>query len=263
MTIPNKTSYYFRDVYTGNFFQEWEKEYELGEDFPDFSRLIRIDSSPKIKDSSQNGSIVTVVGSNNFNILYHSSEDEKIHSVQISELFTSDDNIKIQSENPIINASIFCTFVSCKIISQRKFYIKAKNKITLDIKENSYLNTPDMDMRNNILYFKSEDVPMQTFLPPIIKTFDFEEELNVDGSYPPVENIVFSNVRLIPLDLLKNDGSVILNASAIFKVFYESQNGYVMFSRSVPISLSVENEDIDENTLIYYFLSVENQSEHL
>ncbi len=260
MNIPNKTSYYFKDVYEGNFYQEWENEYELKESFPDFSRLIRIDSSPQIKDATLNGNTLTINGYNYFNVLYHSPEDEKIHFLHISEPFTMDENIKLHSDNSIVNASIFCTFVSCKVISQRKIYIKAKNKISVDIKENIALNTPDMDMRNNVLYFKSEDVPMQTFLPPIVKTFDFTEELTIDGSYPSIERIVFSNVRLIPIDLIKNQGSVSLNASAIFKIFYESQSGYVMFSRSVPLTLTVENDDIDENTLLYYFTSIENQS---
>ena len=65
---------------------------------------------------------------------------------------------------------------------------------------------------------------------------------------------------MLPIDIVKNISSATLNTTAIFKVFYENNGNYYMFSRSVPVSLTVEDDDIDENTLVYYFLSVTDKS---
>lgn len=259
MNTPNKTIYFPKTVDSGNITAEWEKEYELEGNMPDIQRLLRIDSTPQISETEINKSSVQINGENVFNILYRSSEDEKIHSINISEPFSVTENIKTDSPSLIPLARIFCTFISCKVISPRKIFIKSKNKISLSIKENVEENIPNLDESKDILFFDTENVPMQTFLPPTTKTFDLEESLTVDGTYPAVDNVIFSSVKIVPLDLVKNISSATLNTTVVFKVFYENSGNYVMFSRSVPLSLTVEDDQIDENTLLYYFLSIKSQ----
>ena len=65
---------------------------------------------------------------NVFNILYHSAEDEKVHNVVFSDYFNISEDLKTNAENLIPTARIFCIYMSCKVISKRKIYIKAKNK---------------------------------------------------------------------------------------------------------------------------------------
>ena len=109
------------------------------------------------------------------------------------------------------------------------------------------------------MFYDTVNFPFQELLPPLTQSFSFEEEFTVDSSYPSVDKIIFSSVRLIPLDIVKSFGSVTLNTSAIFKAFYEGDGKYNLFSRSVPIALTIENETIDENTIIYYYLAVNDQ----
>ncbi len=268
--MSEKKYYFPENVYNETFFSEWEKEYEIPEDFPDISRLIRADSNPKINSvviNSANSSavsdapkIVEIEGDNTFNILFHSTEDEKIHNIVFTDFFNINEDIKQNSDNLIATAKIFCVFMSCKVISKRKVYIKAKNKITLNVINNKSLNVPNIDSQNTTLHFNVNSFNTQTFLPPSTISYNLEEALTVDGTYPPIERIVFTSVRIIPLDLVKSSGSATLNTTVIFKVFYESQNRYYLFSRSIPVSLTLEDADIDENTLLYYFLSITNQS---
>ena len=268
--MSEKKYYFPENVYNETFFSEWEKEYELPENSPDISRLIRADSNPKINSviiKSTNSStvsdgpkIVEIEGDNTFNILYHSTEDEKIHNVIFTDFFNLNEDIKQNSDNLIPTAKIFCVYMSCKVISKRKVYVKAKNKITLSVINNKPLNIPSIDSKNNILHFNVNSYNTQTFLQPSTISYHLEEALTVDGTYPPIERIVFTTVRIIPLDLVKSSGSATLNTTVIFKVFYESQNRYYLFSRSIPVSLTLEDSDIDENTLLYYFLSITDQS---
>ncbi len=259
--------YYFPEtVYKGTFFTEWEKEYELPIDFPDISRLVRADSNPIInsvyisQDNSEVSKQVEIKGMNIFNILYHSGEDEKIYNVVFSDYFNVKEDLKQSSENLIPSAKIFCVFISCKVISKRKIYIKVKNKISLNVIENKTISIPNIDSEDNTLYFNTNSFTMQNFLEPTKFNFQLQESLIVDGTYPAIENIVFSSVRIIPLDLVKGSGNATLNTTVIFKVFYESQNRYYLFSRSIPVSLSLEDSSIDENTLLYYYLSISQQS---
>ncbi len=260
MNSPRKTLYFPKTVENGNIISEWEKEYVLEDSMPDIQKLIRIDSFPKITNTTINGTVVQIDGENRFNVLYRSMDDEKVRSVAISDPFSLSEDIKTDITDLIPFASIFCTFISCKVISPRKLYVKAKNKISLNVKVNVPFQTPDIDESKELLYFNTESVPMQTFVRPLVKTFNLEEKITVDGTYPPVEDIIFSTVKIVPLDLVKNISSVTLNTTVIFKVFYENNGKYVMFSRSVPVSLTVDDEDIDENTLIYYLLTIDNQS---
>ena len=258
MTNSAKTFYFPQTIEAETIFSEWEKEYELEQDMQDLQRLIRIDSIPNINSTEINGNNVQIEGENRFNVLYQSSEDDSFHSITISDIFNVTKDIK-NTENLIPFAKVFCVFISCKIISPRKLYIKGKNKISISIKENVPVESPNMN-DNGSLFFKTETVPMQTFVPPTTKVFNLEETLTIDGTYPQVEKIIFSNVRIIPLDLVKNISSATLNTTVLFKVFYENNGSYTLFSRSIPVSLTVEDEDIDENTLIYYFLSVKDQN---
>lgn len=260
MNTSDKTLYFPKTVENSVIFSEWEKEYELDEKFPDIQRLVRIDSSPKINDTELKENTVEIKGENVFTVLYRSNEDEKIYSVNINDDFSAKHEIKVDNKDLFPFARVFCTFISCKVLSPRKLYVKAKNKITLSIKENVPFTTPNMDEGKDILFFNTEETPMQTFVPPTVKTFNLEEKLTVDGTYPTVEKIIFSTVKMIPLDLVKNIGSATLNTTALFKVFYENNGNYVMFSRSIPVSLSVEDEDIDENTLLYYYLFIDDYS---
>ena len=260
MNTPIKTFYFPKTIENGDLFSEWEKEYELESNMPDLQRLIRIDSAPIIESTQINGGNVQIQGENRFNVLYRSSEDEELHSVNIADAFSVSEDIKNNSEDLIPFAKIFCVYISCKVISPRKLYVKAKNKISLSIKENLPHTTPNINESNNVLFFKTDSIPMQTFVPPINKVFNIEEKITVDGTYPPIEKIIFSNVKIVPLDLVKNIGSATLNTTVIFKVFYENNGAYTLFSRSVPVSLTVDDEDINENTLIYYFLTIKNQS---
>ena len=95
--MSEKKYYFPENVYNETFFSEWEKEYELSENFPDISRLIRADSNPKINSVvinpansssvSDSSKIVEIEGDNTFNILFHSTEDEKIHNIVFTDFF--------------------------------------------------------------------------------------------------------------------------------------------------------------------------------
>ncbi len=259
MNIPKKTIYIPKTVYSDSVISEWEKEFRVPDDMPNISKLIRIDSTPSIESTHMNGKITEIKGVNNCNILYESEDDGKICPLSFSEPFFVEIDTKSDSSALMPFAKVFCTFVSCKVLSPGKLMIKSKNRISLDAKETLSVEIPNTEMGDNVLFYNTTPFNTQEFLPPITKSFDLEEELTLDGAYPPIDNIIFSTVKLIPIDMIKNIGSATLNTSALFKVFYESEGNYVMFTRSVPVSLTVTDDDINENTLIYYFLTVSNQ----
>ncbi len=259
MNTPKKTVYLPKTAYSGYTYTEWEKEYELPETMPGISKLIQIESLPEIIDVVTQNNIADVFGKNTFRILYQSSEDGSVEPLNFSDDFDVNIDMKTDSDNLSTFAKVFCTFVSCKVISPRKLYIKGKNKIHLEATENVSTEIPDINSGNNILFYDTVNFPFQELLPPLTQSFSLEEEFTVDSSYPSVNKIIFSSVRLIPLDIVKSNGSATLNTSAIFKVFYEGDGKYNLFSRSVPIALTVENEAIDEDTIIYYYLAVNEQ----
>jgi hypothetical protein len=259
MNTPKKTVYLPKTAYSGYTYTEWEKEYELPETMAGISKLIQIESLPEITDVTTKSNIADVFGKNTFRILYQSAEDGSVEPLNFSDDFDVSIDMKTDSDNLLTFARVFCTFISCKVISPRKLYIKGKNKIHLEANENVATEIPDINSGNNILFYDTVNFPFQELLPPLTQSFSFEEEFTVDSSYPSVDKIIFSSVRLIPLDIVKSFGSLTLNTSAIFKAFYEGDGKYNLFSRSVPLALTIENETIDENTIIYYYLAVNDQ----
>lgn len=260
MNTRDKTLFFPKNTEKNVLVSDWEKEYSLSDDMKDVQRLIRMDSSPKITKSELVNGAIKLEGENHFNVLYHSSEDDKIHSATFSDPFSISVDVNESSGEIFPFATVFCSSLNCKVLSQRKIYIKSKNQISLSVKENVPVSVPDVNVSNDILFFNTDTVPMQSFSTPTFKSFDLEETLVIDGTYPPIENVIFTSIKLLPLDVVKNISSATLNTTAIFKVFYENSGNYYMFSRSVPVSLTVEDEGIDENTLVYYFLTVTDKS---
>ncbi|OGO87261.1 MAG: hypothetical protein A2Y15_01935 [Clostridiales bacterium GWF2_36_10] len=239
--------------------KDLELEGTLPDFCPDISRLIRVDCIPYIDSSDVNGDKCLVTGKVVCSILYETDYKNKIKSAVFAKDFSH--SFEVQNQNcitPISEAKIRCSHISCKMLSPRKFIIKPRMQLDLDVYCNSIFKTADTQSGDNT-FFKTKEITFEKKLPAYTEEFSFDEENSLLSSEKPIGDIVFGTIRLQPPQVTISGNDAHVKTNAVIKVLYEEENSdneLVMATKIIPISMTLSNLDVNESGKINVVLTV-------
>ncbi len=240
-----------------------DKDLELEEALPDFcpdiSRLIRVDCTPIIESSDINENKCLVVGKVVCRILYETDYKNKIKSALFTKEFNQSFDVQSQScVNPVAETSTRCTHISCKMLSPRKFIIKPRLKLDLDVFGNTAIKTVDTRSGDNTFY-RTNEISFEKRIASYTEDFTFSEEIPLLQNEKPIGDIVFGSVSLQPPQVTMTGNDALVKTNATVKLLYEedsSENELIMVTKTVPVSMTLSNLEVDETGRIAVSLSV-------
>lgn len=195
-------------------------------------------------------------------MLYETDYKNKIKSASFAKDFSHNFDIPMQGcMNPLAEAVTRCTHISCKMLSPRKFIIKPRLQLNLDVFGNEAYKTVDTESGDNT-YFKTTEIAYEKKLNPYTEKFTFEEELPLLQNEKNIGEIVFGNIRLQPPQVTMSGNDAIIKSNAVIKLLYEeegSDNELVMTTKTLPLSMTLSNLEIDESGKIEVILSVSDE----
>jgi len=238
-----------------------ELEESLPDYCPDIARLIRVDCSPVIENSEFSGDRCVVSGKAVCRILYETDYKSKIKSAEFVKDFSHSFEVPMQGcTDPVAQAKARCTHISCKMLSPRKFIIKSRLQLDLDVFANTAVKTVDTRSGDNTFY-RTVDISYEKKLPPCVEEFAFEEELPLLQSEKSIGDIVFGSVQLQPPQVTVSGSDAIVKTNATVKLLYEEEGGdnqLVATTKVVPVSMTLSNLAVDDAGRIAVSLSVTN-----
>lgn len=239
--------------------KDLELEGALPDFCPDISRLIRVDCTPYIESNEVNGDRCLVLGKIVCSILYETDYKNKIKHAVFAKDFSHSFDVETQNcINPVAEANVRCTHISCKMLSPRKFIIKPRLQLDLDVFCNTVFKTADTLSGDNT-FFKTSEIAFEKKLSPYTEQFTFEEELPLLQSEKPIGDIIFGSVRLQQPQVTLSGNNAHVKSNAIIKVLYEEENSdneLIMSTKTIPINMTLSNLDVNESGRISVTLAV-------
>jgi hypothetical protein len=163
--------------------------------------------------------------------------------------------------NPVANASARCTHISCKMLSPRKFIMKPRIQLDLDVFATTAVKTVDTRSGDNTFY-QTNEVFYEKKLTPYIEEFTFEEEMPLLQSEKSIGDIVYGNIQLQPPQVTVSGNDAIVKTNATVKLLYEeegSENELVATAKIIPVSMTLSNLGVDDAGRIAVSLTVTNE----
>lgn len=239
--------------------KDLELEGSLPDYCPDISRLIRVDCTPVIESSEINGDKCFVVGKIICNMIYETDYKNKIKSAVFEKDFNHNFEVPMQNcSDPVAEACTRCTHISCKMLSPRKFIIKSRLALNLDVFCNTVYKTADIESGGNT-FFKTSSINFEKKLNPYVEDFTFEEELPLLQNEKSIGEIVYGSVRLQPPQVTVTGNDAHIKTNAIIKMLYEAEDAedeLIMSTKTLPLAMTMSNLDINEANRISVSLSI-------
>ncbi|MDD4163908.1 MAG: LysM peptidoglycan-binding domain-containing protein [Eubacteriales bacterium] len=239
--------------------KDLELESSLPDYCPDISRLIRVDCVPVIESSEINGEKCVVVGKIICNMIYETDYKNKVKSAVFEKDFTHNFDVPMQnSVDPVPEVTTRCAHISCKMLSPRKFIIKSRVELNLDVFASTVMKTADTESGDNTFY-KTVEISYEKKLKPYNEEFDFEEEIPLMQNEKSVGEIVYGNIRLQPPQVTVTGNDAHIKTNAVIKLLYEAENSdneLIMSTKILPLVMTMSNLDINEENRISVSLSV-------
>ena len=239
--------------------KEIELESSLPDYCPDIARLIRVDCTPVIESADINGDKCIISGNVVCNMIYETDYKNKIKSADFVREFSHNFDLHIQNcADPIPEVAVKCIHISCKMLSPRKFIIKPRLQLQLDVFANSPVKTVDTASGDNTFY-KTKEISYENKLKPYVDVFTFEEEVPLLQSEKTIGEIVYGNIYLQPPQITFSGNDAIIKSNATVKLLYEeegSENELVSTTKIIPVNMTLSNLEVDDSDKISVTLTV-------
>ncbi|MEG2003092.1 MAG: DUF3794 domain-containing protein [Clostridia bacterium] len=228
------------------------KDIELDSALPDFSpdisRLVRIDATPYVENLKCEEKC-EIKGKLVFGLLYESDYKSKLSYVT----FTSDVVQKCDIgtfSSCFPEAKMCCTYLTCRLLGQRRFSIKAKIETTVcgtTINDFTVAETENGDLNT---FFKTADIPVLMPSGEYKNEFDFKQFAKSDK---PITAVIYSNATISPPETAISEKAANIKANITVKTLCElegNENEYSLFTNTFPVEINMNGDLITENSLV-------------
>ncbi len=224
-----------------------ELECNLADYLPGINRVIRTEANVIPEETLINGNKAEVKGKAVFSLLYESDYKGKLKNEKYTADFTQRFDVgDLPKGECFASSSCRCSYVSCKTLNPRRFVLKCRADIHLDIKAMQSAAVVSMEDCKGA-FFKSEKHHFNCCAPQIRKDFSLEESFSLEGQ-EPIADIIYATLRFLPPEMSVSDGSTALRSNGIFKCLYETENGDIKLTeRNFSASVTVDDETINED----------------
>ncbi len=224
-----------------------EFEGNLADYLPGINRVIRTGANIIPEETVISGTKAEVKGKAIFSLLYESDYKGKLKSEKFTTDFSQRFDIgELPDGQCFPSVSCRCSYVGCKTLNPRRFVLKCRADIRLDLKSMQNIATISVaDYKD--AFFKSETHSFLAPHPVLRKDFNVEESFTLEGM-PPVAEIIYAALQFSTAEANLSDGSVLVRCNGVFKCLYEEEEGSVkLLERSFPAAFTIDDEIISDD----------------
>ena len=251
MEILSRDIPIFKSVFHSEVDKETEKELSLPDYCPDITKLIRIDATPYIESSAINGERCTVEGIYVVSLLYESDCKSALSFTTFNIPFSEKTEIKNAGKESIPKAKMVVKRIGCKLITPRKFSLRLKSGLNLSVKNVEKASVVDVECGVENLLYKKESCEWYEKEEKSEYEFKYKETFKIPESLKPIDDAVMNTFCTEEPECIIADDKVHIKTSICCKILYsseESQNDYIMFANSFPITMVCNDTDLNDVT---------------
>lgn len=232
-------------------YKDLESDFSLPDYLPDISRLIKIEAVPEINGISFDEKC-TVSIKLTFGVLYESDYKQKLSYASI----TSDISLKCEFPDdsevfPFPSAEI--TYLSCRLLGQRKIAIKAKCQASTMFYTKNELCVADEYTDDLSVFYKTGSYTALAAAFSSEINGEYKEIIRADM---PVFETVCSKINLSSPEKIKTDNTLIIKANAYARLLCESDGSYNSITQTVPFELTLTDDRLNTAEAFAIKLSV-------
>lgn len=247
-----------RTVFEAGADKDIEFESTLADYLPNINRIIRADADVMCEDVQISGGKAEVNGKAVFTLLYESDFKQKLQCERFSTDFIQRFDLRDLPEGELIpSATAKCSFVGCKTLNPRRFILRCRADVGLEIKCMQGVQTVSMEDCKGA-FFKSQKHKTACYTSQIVRDFNMEESVNLE-SLPPINDIIYTTLDFLPAELSLAEGSALIRGEVVLKCLYEPEgedSALKFISRRLPAVFTVDDEELTAESDVGVSLSV-------
>ncbi len=224
-----------------------ELECNLADYLPGINRIIRTEANVIPEETVINGNKAEIKGKAVFSLLYESDYKGKLKNEKYTADFIQRFDVgDLPKGECFANTNCRCSYVSCKTLNPRRFVLKCRADIHMDIK--AMQSVPIVSMEDSKgAFFKTETQHFSHCVPQIRKDFNLEESFSLEGE-EPIYDIIYATLHFLPPEIIVSEGTATLRSNGVFKCLYEEENGPVkLMERNFATGVVIDDETITED----------------
>ncbi len=234
-----------------------EFESTLADYLPNINRIIRADADLYTDDVQINGSKAEIKGKAVFSLLYESDFKQKLRCERFTTDFTQRFDLRELPEGELYpRARLVCSYVGCKTLNPRRFILRCRSDVQLEIKAMQKVNIVSAEDCKGA-FFKTDSVKTAVYEPELIRDFKGEESISLD-TLPPIAEIIYTSLSFSTPEINPSEGSALIRSELCFKCLYESENEEAapqMLCRRLPAAFTVDDDSITADSELSLSLS--------
>jgi len=247
-----------RTVFEAGADKDIEFESTLADYLPNINRVIRADADVICEDVNISSGKAEVSGKAVFSLLYESDNKKKLRNGHFTADFTQRFDLRELPDGQMLPfARARCSYVSCKILNPRRFILRCRADIGLEIKSMQSAEVVS-EANSKGAYFKRREHQTAVFCPALNREFNMEESFALD-SKPSVGEIISASLRFLPGEIVLSEGSAAIRADGVFKCLYEEESeeaACIVFEKPFSAAFTVDDECIKPDSEVSFALTV-------
>ncbi len=188
-----------------------------------------------------------------YDILYETDYKNRLRCCSFTQDFTLSVAVpKANADNAGLFCDIRCERIDCKLIGARRIVIRAflgaMTEAECDVSAKALAIEEDGE-----IFFLKKDIGFDGRTALYEETFNFSEQIPLNRNEKCIGEIVCGSVSLQPPQVSLSAGKVDIKTTASVHTLCEEENNegaYYMSAKSIPVSITCENDAIDETKRI-------------
>ncbi len=248
-TLKQGGEYILQPICTLDLQAELSSDYIIPERISDADEILMCTSKISIDDAMQNGSTVEISGEIVYDLLIL-GEDGSVQGITYKEPLDIRDNCKDMPSGAVITIRKGTSEASCRLVNPRKINMKANVNVIAEILSHTDVSVnisgaESIDDDINIQRKHSEILSSQIIT---VKETDIpvNHDLDLDGNYPPMSEIIYSSVRLTPYECKSRGNTIDIKTLALLSTVYRSEEGNVFsIEKSFTLDKTIDTDNAD------------------
>lgn len=229
-------------------------DFLLPDYYGDIRRILQVSASPRLDGVFRDGSHLEYDGTVTFSILYLTEEDH-LRNLTIAESFRGEAEIAGMNEESLVSVLPVVENTGCRVQGPRKLTAKCKLQVGIHARHHTCLS-PAFDGHYRaedeatVTYDRSEITTLR-MLELEEKDLTLAEDIVLDGTLPPIGEIIRSDASLLLQECRPTSGDVTCRGEAILTILYraegtDSKEQYVSFVKKLPLSACLPHNELTD-----------------
>lgn len=224
-------------------------DFILPENVSDSDMILKSNCEVKVDELLSGNGMITVKGTAYYNILLL-GEDGSICGVKTEEPFELKDVLDGVNESTMLVLGGASCEANCRLINPRKLNLSSEISVIIyAISEQSVVpNIKGTESIDDEMCLKRRTETVNYLLPYSLseKAIPVSHDITLDGNNPPMSEILFSNVEVIPFETKAHGSNVTVKSKAVFSCIYRSEEGNIFaFEKPFTLEKTLEADNAD------------------